>query len=63
MQLKSGVAVAMAQAGSCSSDLIPRLGTSMYLRCGLKKQKKKKGGGGERKKEKVNQEFPSGCSG
>ena len=42
MQLGSGVAVVVAQAGSCSSDQTPGLGTSTCLRCGLKKIKDKK---------------------
>ena len=41
MQLKSGVAAAVVQAGSCSSDSTPSLGTSMCRRCSLKKEKKK----------------------
>ena len=40
--LGSGVAVAVAQASSCSSDLTPSLGNSMCHGCGPKKQKKKK---------------------
>ena len=40
-QLRSHVAVAVVQAGSCSSDLIPSLGTSTYRRCGPKTQKNK----------------------
>ena len=36
MQLRSQVAG--AQAGSCSSNLIPSLGTSICLGCGPKKQ-------------------------
>ena len=40
MQLGSGVDVAVAQAGSCSSNLTPSLGTSICLRCGHKKKKK-----------------------
>ena len=40
--LRSGVAVAVAVAGSCSSDSTPSLGTSMCLRGGPKKKKKKK---------------------
>ena len=39
MWLKSDVAVAMA--GSCISDLTPRLGTSICHRYGPKKTKKK----------------------
>ena len=35
----SGVAVAVVQAGSCSSDSTPSLGTSICLGCGPKKQK------------------------
>ena len=44
MQLGSciTVAVAVAQAGSCSSDLTPSLETSICCGCGPKKQKKKK---------------------
>ena len=38
MQLKSGVAVAVVQADSCSSDLTPSLGTSICCGCGTKKQ-------------------------
>ena len=40
-QLRSGVAVAVMWAGSCSSDLTPRPGTSICSRSGPKKQKKK----------------------
>jgi len=42
MWLRSGVAVAVTEAGSCSSDLTPSLGTSICCRCGSKKEKKKK---------------------
>ena len=45
MRLGSGVAVALGQAGSCSSNWTPSLGTSTYHRCGPKKQTKKKGKG------------------
>ena len=38
--LGSGVAVAVAQVGSCSSALTPSLGTSVCSRCDPKKQKK-----------------------
>ena len=41
--LGSGTAVAVAQAGSFSSDSTPSLGSSICRRCGPKKQKKKKG--------------------
>ena len=43
MQLGSGVAVALVVgvAGSCSSDSIPSLGTSICHGCGPKKQIKK----------------------
>ena len=34
----SGIAVAVALAGSCSSDSTPRLGTSRSCRCGHKKK-------------------------
>ena len=37
MPLGSGIAVALAQAGSDSSDSTPSLGTSIYHRCGLKR--------------------------
>ena len=42
-QLGSGVdvAVAVAVAGSCSSDQTPSLGTSICCECGPKEQKKK----------------------
>ena len=41
-QLRSCVVVAVAQAGSCSSNQIPSLGTSICHGCGPKKWKKKK---------------------
>ena len=41
-RLRSCVAVAVAQAGRCSSDLTPRLGTSICHRCSPEKQKSKK---------------------
>ena len=40
MPLRSGVAVAVAVAGSCSSHLTLTLGTSTCLGCGHKKQNK-----------------------
>ena len=40
--LVSRIAVAVGQAGSCSSDLTPSLGTSICHGCCPKKQKKKK---------------------
>ena len=43
MQLESGVAMAMAQADSYSSDLTPSLGTSICHGWGPKKQQKKVG--------------------
>ena len=39
--LRPCVAVAVVQAGSCSSDLTPSLGTSICHRCSSKKQKNK----------------------
>ena len=42
MQLGSCIAVAVVQAGSCSSDLTPSLGTSIGHGYGPKKKKKKK---------------------
>ena len=41
-QLRSGVAVAVAWAGRCSSNSTPSLGTSICRGCGPKKQKDKK---------------------
>ena len=52
MQLGSYIAVAVVQAGSCSSDSTPILGTSICPRCGPEKQKKKK-------KERENQGMPT----
>ena len=46
MWFKSGVAVAVEQASSCSSNLTPSLGISICHRCSPKKRKK------ERKKKK-----------
>ena len=40
MRLGSRVAVAVALAGSCSSSSTPSLGTSVFHRCGPKKQGK-----------------------
>ena len=40
MQFGSGVAVAVAEAGGCSSILNPSLGTSMCCRCDGKKKNK-----------------------
>ena len=42
-QLGSQVAVAEVWVSSCSSDLTPSLGTSIFCRYGLKIKKKKKG--------------------
>ena len=42
MRLRSGIIVARAQAGLCSSDSTPSLETSTCHRCGLKKERKKK---------------------
>ena len=41
-QLRSGIAVAVVQARSYSSDSAPSLGTSICLGCGPKKKKEKK---------------------
>ena len=41
MRLGSCVAVAVVQAGSCSSDWTPCLGTSICLQCGPKKEENK----------------------
>ena len=40
--VRSGVAVAMAEASTCSSDSTPSLGTSICLGCGPKKTHTKK---------------------
>ena len=40
--LRSGIAVAVVQAGSCSFNSTPSLGTSICHRCGPKKMTKKK---------------------
>lgn len=42
MKLRSCVAVAVEEAGSCSSNMTPSLGTSICYRYGPKKQEKKK---------------------
>ena len=47
-QLGSGVAVAVVQARSHSSDSTPSLGTSIFHRCSPKKEE------GEEKEEEVN---------
>ena len=41
MQLRSRVAVAVVQAGSCSYDSTPSLGTSMCCRCNPRKKKQR----------------------
>ena len=43
MQLGPPVAVAVVEAGSCSSGVTPRLGPSMCSRCGPQKTKGEKG--------------------
>ena len=42
MWLRSHVAVPVVQASSCSSDLTPKLGISIYCGCGTKKKQKKR---------------------
>ena len=42
MQLRSGVALAVVEAGSCLSDSTPSLGSSVRYTCSPKKKKKKK---------------------
>ena len=39
MRLRSDVAISVAVAGSCSSDLTPSLGTSICHRCALPRKK------------------------
>ena len=41
MQLTHCITMAMAQAGSCSSDSTPGLGSYICCRCGHKKRRKK----------------------
>ena len=52
MRLRSHVAVAVVQAGRCSSDSTPRLGTSICRRGGPKKKKRKRNKDGGREKER-----------
>ena len=47
--LRSGIAVALVQASSCSSNWIPSLGTSICCKCGPKRQKDKKTANTQRK--------------
>ena len=42
MQLGSGIGVAVVEAGSCSSNLIPSLGTSICRRDSTKSKKQNK---------------------
>ena len=42
-RFRSGVAVAVAQAGSCSSNSSPSQGTSIRRGCGHKKTKRREG--------------------
>ena len=42
MRLGSCISVAVVEAGSCSSDSIPSLGTSICCECGLEKKKRQK---------------------
>ena len=41
-RLRSGVAMAVVQAGSCSCNQTPSLGTSVCIKCSPKKKKKEK---------------------
>ena len=54
MWLRSGITVAVVQAGSCNSHWTPSLGTSTCLRGGPKKFKKKK----KRERERDSAEDP-----
>ena len=56
-QLGSGVAVAVGQAGSCSSDSTSSLETSICHRCGPKKQNKKTKNKKEKEKKSVRRSF------
>ena len=56
MRLGSRVAVAVAQAGSCSSEWTPSLGTSMCRRCSPKRQKDQKKKKKERERERRGRE-------
>lgn len=51
MWLRSWIAMAVAEVGSCSSDSTPSLGTSMWYGCGPKNQHKEEGGEGEGEEE------------
>ena len=57
-RLRSGIAVAVAQAGSCSSHWTPSLGTSICRQCGPKKQKKKNQKTHQKQKTKTNKKTP-----
>ena len=52
MRLGSGVAMAVVQASSSTSDLTPSLGISICCKYGLKKPKKKKKKKKKREKER-----------
>ena len=52
-RLGSDVAVAVVEAGSCSSHMTPSLGTSICCRCSPKKKRKRK----KKKPKKQNKEF------
>lgn len=56
MWLRNCVAAAVVQYRSYSSDVTPRLGTSIFLGCGPKKEKKK------RRPKELSQEKTWDCS-
>ena len=46
--MRLGPRVAVAVAGSCSSDWTPSLGIFICLRCGQRERERKREGGGEK---------------
>ena len=59
MRLRSHVAVAVVEAGSCSSDWTPSLGPSTCLRCGPKNNNQKDSNAGFMRREGVKVLLPS----
>ena len=51
-RLRSGIAVVVAKASSCSSDLTPSLGISICCKCGPKKKRNNKDKKKQKKKKK-----------
>ena len=57
MQLRSGIAMAVEQARSCSSDSTPSLGVSICCTCGPEKQNNNNNNNNKAKKNTHNIEF------